>query len=424
MLSKNAELRRRTSNGGRQRNYKAESKEHHQEREKRNAKSSLTTSTPNLPRKSQETLGQTLKSHPLILILPLVLLGYALYRSYYFLMLQRPDLLNLRHAVGLEEPRQLLIVGTMSSGTTQVAADLSSQLGLEVAHEASDTKWYFARDGTVSWFHVWRFLEPPMDRHTWVTSLKTLCGDYSKKMGYHPALFRSTSSCRDNGSWNTCWARECMAYLEREWGCALTSHTRGCETPFATTLFQMRHPLRTMESLIVKFCVSHNGDLENSSVFLPFWQIVQAMFPSANSWLSEDGEDHNRIPTCVEATAIYTLEYYTSIFEASMKNEHAIYAMYNVESTTPCEIAELAGFMDPSRLVYEPHGDRIRAICESRKDHPAKNLMVSTKHKVNKGYVSKLSVDSFRIGGSMRSPSDERLENSMKELITARAEHS
>ena len=59
--------------------------------------------------------------------------------------------------------RQLLVVGTMGSGTTATATGLAA-LGLEVKHESSDTLVNLARDGTVSWFHGVRlFADTPRE---------------------------------------------------------------------------------------------------------------------------------------------------------------------------------------------------------------------------------------------------------------------
>ena len=66
-----------------------------------------------------------------------------------------------RPAVHLTDPRQVLIVGTISSGTSQVANDLKNKLGLEIGHENAVASWSFVRDGTVSWFHGIRYIPRP-----------------------------------------------------------------------------------------------------------------------------------------------------------------------------------------------------------------------------------------------------------------------
>ena len=63
--------------------------------------------------------------HPLVKVSKYIFLPYALYLSYFYLQLQHPEYLSkatggiiqLRPAVGISDLRQLLIVGTPSSGT-------------------------------------------------------------------------------------------------------------------------------------------------------------------------------------------------------------------------------------------------------------------------------------------------------------------
>jgi len=107
------------------------------------------------------------KDYPIIAITTIVMLPYALYNVYLYLHLQRPDLLTTASmglyrprlpAIQLHDPRQVLIVGTISSGTSQVTADLKRMLNLEIGHENSETKWSFVRDGTLSRFHGIRYI--------------------------------------------------------------------------------------------------------------------------------------------------------------------------------------------------------------------------------------------------------------------------
>lgn len=57
----------------------------------------------------------------------------------------------------VHDEKQVLIVGTMGSGTKQMSRELA-RLGLEVGHEASDSTSQLCRDGTISWVHAIRFL--------------------------------------------------------------------------------------------------------------------------------------------------------------------------------------------------------------------------------------------------------------------------
>ena len=91
----------------------------------------------------------------------------------------------LRPRVAVDHPRPVLIVGTQSSGTTQMSHQLA-RIGLEVGHETSDATWDFARDGTISWLHGMRFMPgraPP-------ATIAQLCRRFRRNMGLHPAQFR------------------------------------------------------------------------------------------------------------------------------------------------------------------------------------------------------------------------------------------
>jgi hypothetical protein len=98
-----------------------------------------------------------LKNHPLVWALVLIGIPYGLHLATRWILLQHPITDVTRPAVGLMDPRQVLILGSMSSGTSSMALALQDELQLEVGHEDSDTLWKFVRDGTVSWFHGIRY---------------------------------------------------------------------------------------------------------------------------------------------------------------------------------------------------------------------------------------------------------------------------
>jgi hypothetical protein len=346
----------------------------------------------------EPTMWDTFVSHPLVRILPIVLIPYCLYQSFFFLRLQHPEYLNgivnLRPAVGLTEERQVLIVGSMSSGTVQVTADLYDNFKVEVAHEASDASWYFVRDGTVSWFHGIRFLPRPDQQN-----IARMCLNYTGNMGFHPSMYRSTSQCNPRNKWDRCWAQECFKLLDQEWGCGLVEgdFEQTCETPFRKTLHQLRHPLRTVESLVTKFCVGGvEGDLHPS-----FLKFMPHLFPSLTPL-----ED-----TCIEAAVKYVLEYTRSMLEA--RNKGHIAAMYKIEEATPCGIAELAGLASPD-AIYAPNYEKINNIC-SQPFHPARETIKSTKHQVNQGQVT-LEWSDLRGGMHGSKRTDDDLAEALKAL--------
>jgi hypothetical protein len=385
------------------------------------------------------SLWATFSSHPLVQVAAVILPIFFLHRAYYFLMLQHPEylqplqpILQLRPSIGVTDERQLLIVGTMSSGTTQVAAELSKHLNLEVAHEASDAHWYFCRDGTVSWFHGIRFLEQrkPFSMHA--DKLLRFCTNFTANMGFHPSMYRSTSNCasRSGGgslaarwtpfsTWSPCWAKECFSILSREWSCATTSATTSlssssCETPFRRVLHQVRHPLRTVESLVTKFCVDGVDGAVNPS-FVRFMGTLFDFFDPTDS--------------CIEAATEYVLYYTHALLEA--RRQGRIFAMYRVEDVTPCQIAELAGLFDEendenedsksSDIVYEPNRDQMQRICGSSNADTAsvaaKQKLSSSKYQINQGQLTLDWADlQGGVHGSTRPTHDTELKVALRKL--------
>lgn len=328
----------------------------------------------------EETLSDTFFSHPLIVVLPYVLLPYLVYRSLYFFRLQHP-LPGFRPAVAVSDERQLLVVGTMSVGTVQVATDLYKTLNIEVDHEAADASWYFVRDGTVSWFHGTRFAsEKPQPQ-----ALAKFCTNMTLNMGFHPNMYRSTSPCESTRStWNSCWASECFKLLAREWSCASPpgsgdenefeewqKSSSSCETPFRRTLHQVRHPLQTVESLVTKFCV---GGVDGT-VHEEFQNFMPVVVPSLEE-----------TDSCIEAAVKYVVSYTRSLMKARVEDGQ-IYGMYQVERTTPCEIARMAGFLEESTAVYGPHVSRLQSVCADPSS-PANKRFLSEAHTINRGQLT------------------------------------
>jgi len=146
-----------------------------------------------------ETAWDVVMNHPLIQVLYRMLpflCGLAMYHLNSYVRLQCPGLLSglmqLRPAISETDSRQLLIVGAMSSGTKQVAADLNKHLALEVGHEEQDASWNFVRDGTVSWFHGLRFLPAPEGEEKAQAYRKICLGNYTNNMGFHPRMYRAS----------------------------------------------------------------------------------------------------------------------------------------------------------------------------------------------------------------------------------------
>ena len=369
----------------------------------------------------------------MVLITIIVLVPYALYNLYLFLLLQHPEYLSLatlglyspRKAVGLTDPRQILIVGTISGGTKQISVDLKEKLGLEIGHENSETSWSFVRDGTVSWFHGIRFLPRPKgngngdgdnngDYSLFQSVTRQLCQDLTSSMGFHPYMFRDSKKCSLREKWNDCWRSECRDILRMEWACALRPNKNGglsndneysskCETPYRRSLHQVRHPLRTIESLVTKFCI---GGVEGR-VQPPFLTFAGALFPQHNF--------HSM--SCIEAAGYYFVEYHSAMVHAYRSKY--IDGWYRVEDVTPCDVVRMAGFLDDD-VVFELDQGRLSQICNGDPDHAANMLMKSSANRYNVGLLS-LDWDDLRGGkhGSKKELGDHDLEKKVNELAAS-----
>ncbi len=367
---------------------------------------------------------------------------YAIYVTYLFIWLQRPQWVSMlvkiqRPAFEVSDARQALIVGTMSSGTTQMAHDLSSKLGLEIGHENSETNWSFVRDGTVSWFHGIRFLPrpgiddtsasvdiaiplPPTDENNTAPATETIslkgerlfrysvnliCRELRENMGFHPFMFRD-NGCSLRQSWEGCWKEECANLLEQEWGCALKESPSDstCTTPYHKILHQVRNPLNTVESLVTKFCI--NG--VDGEVQIPFQVYASALFPKYKF----------KKLSCIEASGYYVYEYNRAILNAVKSG--LVDTTFHVEGSTPCQIAELAGFFEPptEERYQQQIRDQLLELCgEDSPSSEANQPMVSTKNKYNEGQLS-LEWKDLLGGkhGSQKKEGDRDLQQRMQQM--------
>lgn len=88
---------------------------------------------------NDETLFQTFHRHPLVRAAVTVGIPYVMYMAWQLVPLQHPNwvsritlgVVQLRPVVSIRQKRQLLIVGSMSSGTTSMADEFQRKLGLE-----------------------------------------------------------------------------------------------------------------------------------------------------------------------------------------------------------------------------------------------------------------------------------------------------
>lgn len=265
--------------------------------------------------------------------------------------------------------RQLLILGTMGSGTTATAQALS-KLGVEVAHESSDSLVNLCRDGTVSWAHALRYLVIAADRRE--STVSHLCSN-ARHGAFHHLMFDGGAlgggfGCTARGTmWDSCWENECLRVMRRELGCAALSPSN-CTTPFTRALLGVRHPLRTIESNIVSFCRGGDDSSEAAmSIQLDTYNVLMPPPPRpahANATASSRRTDRTFTGDgeCARQFGWWWVRYIRLVRPVA-------FATYRVEDTPPCAILKLGGVLPadsaapPASAVPPSTVELARAKC-------------------------------------------------------------
>jgi hypothetical protein len=390
----------------------------HKNSKKESGQSALDTTAfapPNshTPQGDNETLAQTFFKHPLIRVVPFILIPYVLYNVIYFLSLSRPDiitqatfgLVKLRPALQPQQEHQVLIVGSEVTENRHVMTGLARSLKLEIFHEAVDAQNYFCRDGSVSWFQIMRFLEPLEESSEFgLDSINELCLTRTESLVgfFHPKHY-DYSKCSAREKWSKCWAKECLQIVTSEWGCAWKEDA-SCTPPFARVLHQVRHPIRTIETLNATFC-------EKEDLMVPFVRLVSTWFPNLN-W--------DKL-SCLEAMSWYVVQFHKTMLKA--REAGLVHDMFQVENTSPCEVASQAGFLEGFSAAYEPNPTRLAKLCqdETNTEAQVQNTFSKIKEK-NDGKQQeedKLTFEDFQGGkhGSQRGPADTSLEDEVRKLV-------
>mmetsp|Transcript_24027 Transcript_24027/g.43437 ORF Transcript_24027/g.43437 Transcript_24027/m.43437 type:complete len:387 (-) Transcript_24027:303-1463(-) len=334
------------------------------------------------PKDSEEvTAWETISRHPAVLGLVFLGIPYAIYCSYFFLLLQKPHWISndlLRPAVSMADERQVLIVGTMSSGTTQITHELHDILNLEVGHEDSDTNWKFVRDGSISWFHGIRFF-PAFSEHRRKVPVK-LCrvaNQFITSLNHpyaaNPGLFTppqyEVSHLHPNFS--KYWFKECVRIMWTEYGCA----SRGdCPTPFRKTLIQTRKPTKIVESLVAKYCKQDGSDTIMGMPPTSLIEFLDALFPEHNFASLEN--------TCTSIMANYVLLYYNMLLDAYDRGD--VDGMYHIEDVTLCDVAQFSGLLNKTDTVFGPNYEFVSELCNGDN---APGLIGQHRNVINQGRV-------------------------------------
>jgi hypothetical protein len=184
--------------------------------------------------------------------------------------------------------------------------------------------------------------------------------------GFGPTLFGNPDyNCSFlHPQFRYCYIHACQLALEREYGCAVNNNDNNnnnhenntCTTPYHTTLLQTREPWKIVTSLVAKYCLDDDNNIRESP-------------PKTLQWLLHalglvQPDDH-----CVLQMIDYVTGYYNTILDHSSSgsdgdgDDHL--AIYPIESTSPCEVATLAGLGDPATTVYAPNQKEVQRKCRS-----------------------------------------------------------
>jgi hypothetical protein len=328
--------------------------------------------------KEEEKPWDVIRTHPAFLVLVFLVIPYSLSILWTQIVLQHPEIANqylnmqLRPAVGMHDPRQLLIVGSMSSGTSQVTKDLVEHLHIEVGHEISDTTWNYVRDGTVSWFHGIRYLSPERRNLTQICLVAWSLYSADKinffqpfsTYGIGPDLFGPPAFRLPHvhPHFSVAFLEFCLEDLQKEFGCGLTS---SCRTPFHQTLVQTRQPWKIVTSLVAKYCYhGSTGDDHDSDFHLPYKSLVnlfRVMFPFEKWFYSElpQFKTLSARNICTNQMAAYVYRFYSEL----LKNTEPS-LIYPIETTPICHVAEKVGLLDLSTTVYKPNYESANKYCD------------------------------------------------------------
>lgn len=301
----------------------------------------------------EETLWQTFSTHPFVLVGAVIAIPYIVYLAFYHYLLKRPDLIenatlglmSLRPAVRLEDERQMLIVGSLGSGTQQVASGLSMILQLEVAHEAVDAESYFTRDGSISNFLGIRFLPRP-EGEDFIKSLEavakaTCIRTKDSPESFHPKFYKALDCSSRFQKWGACETKECLLFIEQEWGCGLVEG--GCATPFTYIFHQVQYPIRAIRELMAKACPG-----QSKTVHPGFYQL-------ASPFVSTESD------SCLATIGWYIVNYNNAMLDAQDKG--LVDWTFRYEDISLCEIAQEARFLDPDRAIYKRTVPHLNPIC-------------------------------------------------------------
>jgi hypothetical protein len=199
--------------------------------------------------------------------------------------------------------------------------------------------------------------------------------------GFGPTLFGAPAyNCSFmHPQFHSCHLHACHLAMEREYACAVDGNDNNdCATPYQTTLLQTREPWKIVQSLAAKYCWKE-GEFVSEPPKTLKW-LLEALQLVHNNNNNGDGESSS----CVVQMLEYVVGYYNTILDNA---PHGGLPMYKIESTSPCQVAEMAGLLDPSTTIYRPNHDRIAQLCDGTQDH--QKSLPKPANTINKGRVKR-----------------------------------
>jgi hypothetical protein len=363
-------------------------------------------------------------NHPVAWVLVLIAIPYGLNLFWRRTILQT-TMLSSRPPVARSDERQVLVLGSLMAfdGYSQnarnhyennMATTLTRELGLEIGYQNSDSSWNFVRDGTVSWIHGLRYFDRIGKISTNSSNGSTdlafeekvlhLCRlkwaltyDSRDRYGFEQTVFGSDADFNNcsflNPDSRRCQLPVCEAAIKKEYGCALNSNTEEEEhttcdmMPFRTTLLQTRQPWHIVQSMVGRYCWKKEAVQENMpsslEALLTALEMIPAIDPGGDNTIDDSVADSSNndndnstasiVPKaghCVNQFIDYVTGYYNTLLDnsnnatsTSNRSSNNMVKIFKIEEASPCEVAELAGLLDPETTVYAPNHEKIKRKC-------------------------------------------------------------
>jgi hypothetical protein len=202
--------------------------------------------------------------------------------------------------------------------------------------------------------------------------------------------------------------------MTKEWGCARWDDGCHLSTPFAKVLHQVRNPLSVVETLVATYCES-TSEFDSKSDGAVLNGSLSRSFVRFNNALFTERKDSFTDLSCIEAASYHVIDYSKAMIRA--REEGLIDGMYKVETSSACDVAELAGFKDKSATLYEPNYATAIVKCAFAMD-PAREIMALPSMVTSNAGVS-LDWPDFEGGkhGSKRKAGDMTLVKELKKLM-------